>query len=94
MKIEDGIPPTVLRIATDMLKKYIPDLTASVLVDCIEKYNRPECVTIAKACELLSVGRTKIWKLRNAGKLHPIHIGNEVRIRYDEIEFLLNCGTD
>ena len=94
MKIEDGMPQAVLNVAVGVLKKWIPDLTCTTLVDCIQKYDRPEAVTITKACEMLSVGRTKLWRLCKSGKIHTFYIGSSVRIPTDEIERVLACGMD
>jgi excisionase family DNA binding protein len=43
-------------------------------------------VTVARAAQLLSVGRTTIYELIRSKQLTPIHIGRSVRFALSELE--------
>ncbi len=50
---------------------------------------KPLCVSIRKARELLDVGNTTIWKLVKDGRLRTISIGRKRLVIYASLELLL-----
>jgi excisionase family DNA binding protein len=47
---------------------------------------RPLLVTVRQAAEILSLSRSSIYLLMDAGKLTPIRIGRSVRFSVDHLE--------
>lgn len=49
----------------------------------------PRLVTVMTAARLLSVGRTKVYALIDAGELRTVHVGVAVRIPLSEVDALV-----
>jgi excisionase family DNA binding protein len=46
-----------------------------------------------QAAKLLKVGERTLWRMWNEGKMpRPIHIGQAVRFRYEELQAWVNAG--
>jgi excisionase family DNA binding protein len=51
----------------------------------------PLLVDVASACSLLSVSRTTIYGLINAGSLKPTKIGRKTLFRFDDLRAIANA---
>lgn len=53
--------------------------------------NIGEVLTEAELCQLLGIGKTTVWKLRNTGQLKSCKVGfNHLYLRENILEFLRN----
>lgn len=53
----------------------------------------PIAVSVAQACELAGLSKTKIYELIGAGRLAKVKIGRRTLIKVDSIRALLNEGA-
>lgn len=55
----------------------------------LSEANSESHVRTKKACEILDVSPTTIWRLEKSGKLHPLWIGGEKRYKMSELKAIL-----
>ncbi|WP_417618123.1 helix-turn-helix domain-containing protein [Parasphingorhabdus sp.] len=53
----------------------------------------PQLVSIAVSCQLLSLGRTTIYRLISQGQLETVKIGRRTLVKMESIKFLISEGA-
>lgn len=93
-----NIDPPMLNAAVSILGAYVPDLSATALVEAIQNYNSPtegarpieRPITRKDAAELLGVSLNTVNRYLNQGRLKRIRITDRsVRIAASSVRTLL-----
>jgi excisionase family DNA binding protein len=98
MKIKPSIPPATLNAVTALLAPYVPDVSATSLVEALQAFNAGDPAPVAatrpltrkQAAEMLQMHVTSVNRLLNNGTLRRLKItGRSVRIDRASVEALL-----
>lgn len=101
MKVKDQIPPSIITAAVAMLQAFVPELTPTRLIAALEAYDsegneqaehnaRPrQPFTLQEACQLLTISRPTIYRMKQRGEIKLLKIGNSTRISAEEVDRIL-----
>ncbi len=102
MKVKDQIPQSIITAAVGLLANFVPDLTPTCLIAALQAYDsegneqaehnaRPrKPFTVTEACQLLTLSRPTIYRMKNRGEIRLLKIGNSTRISAEEVDRLLS----